>query len=166
MLHEIISGGQTGADQGGLMAAFDHGIPTSGYCPADYLTNLGFQPMLEIFGLIPTRSSGYKDRTKLNVKNSDATVVVGFNLDSPGSKLTVSFCKELGRPYHLVKLSTKDTDADRAELARHLASFIINHHVLVLNVAGNRDSASSSANFIATRQLLNNTIRLLDLKEG
>ena len=34
----LISGGEVGADQGGLMAAKQFGIKTGGYAPFDYMT--------------------------------------------------------------------------------------------------------------------------------
>ena len=37
MLSRIISGGQTGADEGGLMAAALLGIPTGGWMPRGFL---------------------------------------------------------------------------------------------------------------------------------
>lgn len=38
---KIISGGQTGADQGALQAAHSLNIPTGGYAPFNYNTELG-----------------------------------------------------------------------------------------------------------------------------
>lgn len=41
MIEKIVSGGQTGADQGGLEAAEELGIPTGGWAPAGYYTEQG-----------------------------------------------------------------------------------------------------------------------------
>ena len=50
-IKKVISGGQTGADQGGLMAAWERGIATGGAVPFEYRTNLGPNPILEALGL-------------------------------------------------------------------------------------------------------------------
>ena len=41
MIKTIISGGQTGADMGGLLAELV-GIPRGGYCPKDFSDENGF----------------------------------------------------------------------------------------------------------------------------
>jgi hypothetical protein len=41
MLELVISGGQTGADQGGLRATRACGIPTGGWAPRGWLTEAG-----------------------------------------------------------------------------------------------------------------------------
>ena len=48
MLECIISGGQTGADQGGLLAARKSGIQTGGWCPLGWRTELGPAPWLAV----------------------------------------------------------------------------------------------------------------------
>ena len=49
---KIISGGQTGADLGGLEGARDAGIETGGWAPAGYRTEIGDQEeLLKGFGL-------------------------------------------------------------------------------------------------------------------
>jgi hypothetical protein len=42
MLERVISGGQTGADQGGLRAARACGIPTGGWAPRGWLTEIAY----------------------------------------------------------------------------------------------------------------------------
>jgi len=73
MITKIISGGQTGADRGGLDAAIHCGLPHGGWCPKGRKAE---------DGLIPSKyqhkemeSSGYLPRTQANVFDSDATVI-------------------------------------------------------------------------------------------
>ena len=47
MILQIVSGGQTGADQGGLEAALALGIPVGGWAPKGWLTENGPDPTLE-----------------------------------------------------------------------------------------------------------------------
>jgi hypothetical protein len=66
----VISGGQTGADQGGLRAARACGIPTWGWAPRDWLTEAGPAPWLEEWGLAEcpegeTEAERYRVRRRL-----------------------------------------------------------------------------------------------------
>jgi len=128
MLTRIISGGQTGADQGGLEAGKELGLETGGAAPRYFLTENGPQPkLLEGYGLVELEQPGYQIRTLINVINSDLTVVFG-NQGSPGSRLTLNYCKERSKPY-LVNPSSDD-----------LLKAIVVGSTKVLNVAGNRES--------------------------
>lgn len=130
MIRKIISGGQAGADQGGLEAGRDLGLETGGTAPQGWMTEAGPQPnKLKSFGLVEAGVAGYPFRTKMNVLNSDATAVFGF-IGEPGSRLTCSLCKKFGKPW-VVNPNT----ADLLELLEW-------HNVEVLNVAGNRESKS------------------------
>jgi hypothetical protein len=127
-LRKVVSGGQTGADQGGLEAARRAGLETGGWAPRDFLTEDGPQPELaDRYGLAPC-NGGYDERTVKNVQDSDATVIFARRLDSDGSKLTLEAVARLGRPF-LVNPT-----------AAELAAFLRENDVEVLNVAGNRES--------------------------
>jgi len=72
----IISGGQTGADQGGLIAARELGIPSGGTAPKDWLTESGSnEQLLRSFGLVECAEPGYDARTRKNVVDSDGTLL-------------------------------------------------------------------------------------------
>jgi hypothetical protein len=124
----IISGGQTGADQGGLRAARRRGIPTGGWAPAGFLTENGPEPSLaDEFGLQEC-DGGYDERTVLNAEWGDGTVIFARDLESNGSRLTLMALEEAGKPYLL-------NPAPKA-----LAAFVREQGIRVLNVAGNRES--------------------------
>lgn len=124
----IVSGGQTGADWGGLMAAADVGIATGGLAPKGYLTELGANPELAKFGLQESDSADYEVRTLRNVLAADATVVFADSIDSDGTKLTIASCIKYQKPY----LINPDALA--------LRDWLLERQVKVLNVAGNRES--------------------------
>jgi len=124
----VISGGQTGADQGGLRAAKRRGIATGGWAPAGFETEQGPQPWLgEEFGLREC-DGGYDERTVMNAEWGDGTVIFARDLDSNGSRLTVAALEAAGRPY----LVNPDAHA--------LAEFLRECEIRILNVAGNRES--------------------------
>lgn len=139
MLAKVISGGQTGADQGALRAAKAAGIPTGGFAPLGWLTEDGPAPWLDDgFGLCELQWGGYPERTRENVREATGLVWFG-NPYSPGGKLTLSCCHDRGVPYFVVlDWSTP----------RDVADWIHGHLIegetgpVVLMVAGNRESKS------------------------
>lgn len=133
MLDKIISGGQTGADEAGLQAAFDLGIKTGGTAPKGWRIRYfdgseGTNPKLgSVFGLVEHQCSNFQKRTIQNVIDSDGAVLFGYTR-SPGAKLTIRSCIQHHKPY-LINPSVK-------ELQNWIADYFIN----ILNVAGNRAS--------------------------
>ncbi|AJF08324.1 hypothetical protein GSUB_17670 (plasmid) [Geoalkalibacter subterraneus] len=129
----IISGGQTGADLGALVAAQKAQIPTAGYAPKGFLTEKGPQPVLESYGLIEAPSANYNDRTLLNVYFSDATLIFARNAQSPGTAKTIEFCDKFEKKYLVV-------DPSQQGVEEKILDFLGEQDIFVLNVAGNRES--------------------------
>lgn len=127
---KVISGGQTGADRIGLEVAKELGIPTGGIAPKGYRTEDGSDASLRDFGLLPSSSSNYADRTEQNVLNSDGTVLFG-DMTSAGSKQTIAFLKKYSKPYIENPTSSE------------LVDFLAHNYIRTLNVAGNRGSKLS-----------------------
>ncbi len=154
MLRKIISGGQTGADIGGLLAARELRISTGGTAARGWLTEDGPQEtVLRSFGLIECDEEGYPARTRANVTLSDGTFLVGTYRHG-GSKLTYEVAQELNRPlFHLAfSRSARRIEEFREWLERYA--------IQTLNVAGNRESeAPGIAEF--TRTFLLNALSLL-----
>lgn len=135
-ISKIISGGQTGADRGGLDAAIELGLPHGGWCPLARLAEDGRIP--ERYQLTESFSANYAVRTNRNVVDADGTVV--FTLARPpaknsGSELTVKFCNRHAKPCLLVDLSEDD-----AVSRKKFLDWIEQNRVGVLNVAGSRES--------------------------
>jgi hypothetical protein len=128
----VISGGQTGADQGGLRAAKACGIPTRGFAPRGWQTEDGPAPWLADFGLVELPGSSYAMRTSECVAVSDACLLFG-DTSSPGSHLTMSQCLITNIPCFVVKDHHSDKD---------VAAFILKlpSDNLCLMIAGNRES--------------------------
>lgn len=72
-IQKIISGGQTGVDRAALDWAINCGIPHGGWCPKGRLACDG--TLHARYMLLETESSGYRQRTKRNVADSDGTVI-------------------------------------------------------------------------------------------
>lgn len=145
----IISGGQTGADQGGLLAAQALEIQTGGYAPKGWRTEAGPAEWLQTFDLIEWPDEKYPPRTRANVLGSDATVIFGHR--SPGSNLTEETCRKEDKPvvWVLVPIGANDKPdtfkAGPTQLFTYTAHvafrlWLIRNNVGILNVAGNRES--------------------------
>lgn len=153
MIEKIISGGQTGADFAGLVAAKDEGIATGGTAPKGWRICLpdgsdGTNPELADFGLVEHTSSDYPPRTKQNVKDSDGTVWIGYT-GSGGAKLTLSTAEKLGK--HSI------VNPSEMELAR----WIIQNQIKVLNVAGNRESDFNPEIYDLTYNTISQAIQIV-----
>ena len=135
----IISGGQTGADQGGLAAGVKLDIPTGGWAPHGWRTDRGEAPWLEGLGLKEHDSPAYPPRTRCNIRDSDGTLVVTRRW-SPGSRLTSNVAHRLRKP--CLKLSMTEVTAGGDEVVERFQAWIKENQIQVLNVAGNRESVA------------------------
>ena len=147
MVERVISGGQTGADQG-LAAAKRLGVATGGCMPKGWLTEDGPRPDLAAaYGLEEADTAAYLERTERNVLASDGTVVFG-DARSRGSMVTASLCQRHGKPCCVVPLDGKPTSA-----AASLRAWLNEHWIRTLNVAGNRASQAPGISALVTAVL-------------
>ena len=132
---EIRSGGQTGADRGGLDAGLDAGLTIGGWCPRGRKAENG--PIPERYPLKETPSSDYPQRTEWNVRDTDGTVIFFFGPElGRGSSLTVKYARKHEKPMCLIDLAqTKEKEA-----ISFLLDFLKSAKIGALNVAGNRES--------------------------
>ena len=99
-LARIVSGGQTGVDRGALDAALAAGFPCGGWCPEGRMAEDGTIP--SHYPLTELPGAQYKQRTKRNVMDSDATLVIYFGELSGGTERTVRYCEQLRKPVLVV----------------------------------------------------------------
>ena len=139
----VISGFQTGADQGGSRAGKACGYTTGGMMPKGFLTEDGPRPDLAAeYGAVESEHEGYEHRTRWNINNSDATLifVLGRAADG-GSLLTEQHAKRTGKLSLVVQVlpGTMPTCVpDALSVRRWLQAC----HVRTVNIAGNRESKS------------------------
>lgn len=133
MLDKVVSGGQTGADQGGWREARACGILTGGFMPAEFLTEDGPRPDLaEAFGAAGLPTADYQARTRRNATEADVTLWIG-STDTPGARTTLRACRRLGRPC----LTVEPRGSVRPSA---VAAWLQDQGARVVNVAGNRES--------------------------
>src|SRR3954465_12097951 len=100
---KIISGGQTGVDRAALDVAMEVGIECGGFCPKGRRSEDGIIPAK--YPLTETGTDQYPERTELNVKISDATLVLIDRAQDKGTALSISLCKLHHKPHRVVDLS-------------------------------------------------------------
>jgi hypothetical protein len=134
MLRKVISGGQTGVDQAAWRAAKACGLATGGWMPRGFLTEGGPRPeFATLYGAREHVSANYPGRTRANVADADATLVVIVGRVGRGTELTIDEARRSGKPYAVMH-SLVDGPEQFARFARWVGSFE------VLNVAGPRES--------------------------
>jgi Circularly permutated YpsA SLOG family len=136
---KIVSGGQTGVDRGALDAALFMGFPCGGWCPEDRGAEDGPIPLR--YPLRPVGRGGNDARTRKNVIDSDATVILFDSVRwsgalAGGTLLTRTVSEALNRPHLVIDAAT----ANATEAAERIVQFAEAHRVRVLNVAGPRAS--------------------------
>ncbi len=140
----IASGGQTGADRGGFDAAIQLGLEYTGWAPKGWRAEDGIIPPIYRDHMRESVSAEYGLRTRLNVQDSRATLLVSFAEQlTRGSLYTSKCCRQMARPsQHLVLPAGKGVipDGVRDALQAWLKRLVDDNGGLVLNVAGPRES--------------------------
>jgi Circularly permutated YpsA SLOG family len=135
----VVSGGQTGADRAALDFALENGIPHDGWCPRGRRAEDG--PLDARYRLRETTSEKYDQRTRWNVRDSDATVAftIARQLQG-GTALTIELAERMGRPWLHLAREDFESDDGMIQAADKLRAFLAQHEVERLNVAGPRAS--------------------------
>lgn len=143
VLLKVVSGGQTGADMGGLLAAKDSGVATGGWAPKGYRTEGGgMYKELRQFGLQEHHREDYTGRTQQNIKDADLTLIfVGDELSS-GSKMTREICQRMRKPYGVCNIGSPFLGQQLYDVVRKVAwaRGVADAWPMIINVAGNRES--------------------------
>lgn len=129
---KIISGGQTGVDRGALDFALEHGLEHGGFCPQGRRAEDGVIPA--IYELTSTQSTGYPQRTRMNIELADATLILTpQKRPTGGTRMTAKMALDRGTPWLAA-------DPTREEHIVKVASWLEKTAPNVLNVAGPRES--------------------------
>ena len=133
LIDKIVSGGQTGVDRAALDWALQRGVAHGGWCPKGRLAADG--PLPEHYLLRETDSTGYRQRTKLNVRDSDATLIFNTGVLDGGTLQTVRFAQTLGKPHLVAQLDELTQDS----VVRRIRVWLTEGQFGLLNVAGPRE---------------------------
>ena len=154
-LRKIVSGGQTGADQGALSACVQAGFPYGGWIPKGRRTEKGKVPAR--YRLRQHWSRHYPPRTEKNVVDSDGTIIFTYGKPDGGSLLTIEFAKKHGKPCLKVDLN-RPLSANVDRIVRWVRRRLPDG--AVLNVAGSRRSKAPGIHFIVKQAVLDVLARM------
>ncbi|ODU02549.1 MAG: hypothetical protein ABS79_00295 [Planctomycetes bacterium SCN 63-9] len=160
MIEKVICGFQTGADIAGAEAARLAGLATGGYMPGRFMTEAGPRPeYARLYGAVvidlPGRNLAeqYKERTRLNVREADVTILFG-DPTSRGSLATYRAYREikeaatLGFPDPGISycrpgwIQVPDHGPRSWPTAADAAAMLAAMPHRIVNIAGNRESAA------------------------
>jgi Circularly permutated YpsA SLOG family len=116
MLKKIVSGGETGVDRAALDAALAAQFPCGGWAPGDRMAEDGTIPERYPLTILP--NGGYRQRTRLNVSDSDGTAILYNESLKGGTRLTRNLCALLKRPYVLINAAEMPDPILAAEARR------------------------------------------------
>ena len=133
-IKKIISGGQTGADQGALDIAIKLGIPHGGWIPKGRLTEDG--PLPDKYALNEMPTASYPKRTEKNILDSDGTMILSYGPLAGGSSLTMKLAKKHKKPVFHLDLNSMFI----FKAVEDVNAWISEYQIEVLNVAGSRAS--------------------------
>ena len=143
-VEKILSGGQTGVDRAGLDAGLALGLAVGGRCPRGRRAEDG--PIPGRYPLQETASASYRVRTRLNVRDSDATLILCRGPLRGGTRLTADIARKMGCPLRVADLS-------RRVQAPAVRAWLRKHGVVRLNIAGPRESQAPGIGAEARRFL-------------
>jgi hypothetical protein len=178
----VISGGQTGVDLAALRAAQCLGYKTGGYAPKGFKTQVGRQLGLgPNFGLIE-HQGGYSARTRANVEQADATLVIAADIQSAGTALTIAACEVFSKPILTIEvakaenpimplplLSSEQVSNAVDWIVGMLEAAIKDRGMFMLNVAGNSNTSAPgifTPAFIGLLQILHRVQLVVCEKHG
>lgn len=130
-LERIVSGGQTGVDRAALDVALELNLPCGGWCPKGRRAEDGVIP--PTYPLQESPTANYAERTALNVKDSDGTLILARGSLRGGTALTKTFVERYRRPCLVIDVRDATTQP--------ILEWLAEHSIRVLNVAGPRESS-------------------------
>lgn len=147
-IRKIISGGQTGADRAAFDFALENGFEMSGFVPKNRWAEDGV--ISEKYpNLLETRRRNPVQRTELNVKYSDATLILSHGNLTGGSKKTRQLAEKHQKPF----LHIDFDEMPLTEAVLKTKIWLDSIDCRELNVAGARASKDAKI-YEKTRQLL------------
>jgi hypothetical protein len=133
LVRRVVSGGQTGVDRAALDWAINYHVAHGGWCPHGRRAEDG--RIAERYQVVETESAGYAERTKRNVRESDATLILNAGPLEGGTLLTQRIAASAGKPCLVIRLDAPE----RAVEVQRVLEWLGSDAFLTLNVAGPRE---------------------------
>jgi hypothetical protein len=143
-VRKIVSGGQTGVDRAALDVALMLGLERGGWCPKGRLAEDGRIP--DAYPLQETSTADYAERTELNVRDSDGTLILTIGPPFGGTAYTIQCAQQWQKPYFVIDLSQNPA-------VEEVKQWLTEQRIDTLNVAGPRQSQQPQGYELAHRFL-------------
>ena len=140
-LQSIYSGFQTGVDTGAIIAADLLGFRTGGFAPQGWMTETGpNEEWIKSMNGVECTKPGYLARTEMNVRTTDATVIISHEPRlTGGSYETSRIAESLDKPWKQIRLK-KDLVPIYVEGSLGLVEWLNMIECRRVNIAGPRES--------------------------
>ncbi len=155
----IRSGGQSGVDRAAIDFANENDLEYTGYCPKGGWAEDFTEPpglLLKYPKLRETKTSIPDERTELNVKYSDATILIHsgkYISNSKGTALTIEMLEKYKKPYLKINI---DDQLFNEKITKWINQ-VLGKNMFDLNIAGPRESESTNL-YLKTLNKLNQVI--------
>ena len=133
MPRAVVSAGQTGVERAALDWACSRRIPHGGWCPQGRRTSDG--PLSVKYQLRETESDDERECFKLNVQDSDATLIFNVGKLHGDSLQILQFAELLGKPNLVVQIDQGAFD----EVTGRITGWLIAGMFNTVNVTGPRE---------------------------
>lgn len=130
----VVTGGQTGVDRAAMDIALKQGLPLEGYCPRGRLAEDG--PIAIHYPLRETDSANPAERTLINVKISQGTLILYNSQPDKGTEYTKYCCIRNNNPFLEIHLNAASQDIAKT------IHWLKSSDIQKLNIAGPRESES------------------------
>jgi hypothetical protein len=130
----VITGGQTGVDRAAMDVALRQSFSLQGYCPRGRRAEDGTIPAK--YPLRETKSSDPEERTLINVKISQGTLILFNSQPDKGTEYTKYSCIRNNKPYLEIQLNKRKDDIPK------IVRWLNTSDIQKLNIAGPRESES------------------------
>ena len=110
------------------------GVPCGGWCPKGRRAEDG--KISSRYLLAESTLGAYPERSLLNVRDSDGTLILTRGAPKGGTALTLAFAEALGKPAIVVDPADGDREVDRVR------AWISERRIQTLNVAGPRERSA------------------------
>lgn len=136
---KIISGGQSGVDRAALDFCLENNIPSGGWCPKGRIAEDG--SIADFYPLKETRTANYEERTRLNIIDSDASLVLYDSKMDKGTLYSLATIKIFDKPYLQIDFSVEN------ELVS-ISNWLEDNKISTINIVGPRESENPGIYFM------------------
>lgn len=148
---KVLSDGRPGVDRTALGWAMSHRLPHGGWCPVGRQAEDG--PLSLLYQLKAVSSSDKTECVRLNIRDSDATLLLLRGGMDAASLAVQRLCIEAGKPVMVVSLSGQPLHA----AAQTVIDWLTQMPCSTLHIAGTRDPSHGGV-LEAALDVLNHTV--------